>query len=282
MMTENIIENDKHTDYSVLMSLYNKEIPEHLVEALDSIFAQTVVSDDVVLVEDGKLGDELEDVVCQYEKRYHQLHVIRYENNRGLGYALNDGIKECRHELVARMDTDDVAKPFRMERQLEVMSRHSEYGMVSSWIDEFVTDIHQVTSVRKVPERPAEVYAYAKKRCPVNHPAVMYRKSEVLAVGGYQTRYFPEDYFLWIKMLMNGCQIYNIQESLLWFRYNPETFVRRGGWKYACDEVATQWNIYRMGFTSFVRFAANVAVRFSVRVAPNFVRRGFYRMFLRS
>lgn len=80
---------------------------------------------------------------------------------------------------------------------------------------------------------------------------------------------------------MNGCLVYNIQESLLWFRYNPDTFVRRGGWRYACDEAITQWNIYRMGFTSPVRFALNVAIRFSVRVAPNFVRRCFYRLFLR-
>lgn len=272
----------QNNNYSVLMSLYYKENPQHLREALDSIFSQTVLSDDVVLVEDGIVGELLEIVVVEYEQRYPQLHVKRYKQNRGLGYALNDGIKECRHELVARMDTDDVAKPYRMERQLAVMSEHPEYGMVSSWIDEFVDDIEHVTSVRKLPELPGDVYEYAKKRCPVNHPAVMYRKSCVLAVGGYQTKYFPEDYFLWIKMLMNGCKVYNIQEGLVWFRYDPATFARRGGWKYACDEVATQWNIYRLGFTSLSRFCANVVIRFSVRVVPNSIRSKFYKLFLRG
>lgn len=276
------MENLKEDNYSVLMSLYHKENPAYLRQALDSVFGQTVMPDDVVLVEDGKVGPELEKIVCEYESRYPQLNVVRFEKNRGLGYALNDGIKFCRNEIVARMDTDDIAMPERMQTELKVMAEYPEYGMISSWIDEFVTDTAHVTSVRKLPEMPDEVMAYAKKRCPVNHPTVMYRKSEVLAVGGYQTKYFPEDYFLWIKMLMNGCKVYNIQKSLLWFRYNPDTFARRGGWKYACDEAATQWNIYRMGFISVPRLIVNVFIRFIVRIVPNTVRGAFYRFALRG
>lgn len=276
------MKNVVNKNYSVLMSLYYKEKPEYLKQALDSIFSQTIPSDDVVLVEDGAVGEELESVVLEYESTYPQLRVVRYKENRGLGHALNDGIRLCRNEIVARMDTDDVAMPNRMEEELKVMEEHPGYGMVSSWIDEFITDINHVTSVRKLPEHPKEVLSYAKKRCPVNHPTVMFRKNEVLAVGGYQTRYFPEDYFLWIKMLMNGCKVYNIQKSLLWFRYNPDTFSRRGGLKYACDEAVTQWNIYKMGFTNTPRFIMNVAVRFLVRIVPNSIRGIFYKNFLRE
>lgn len=269
-------------NYSVLISLYFKESPLHLREALDSIFSQTCRSNDVVLVEDGTLGEELEQVVREYENKYPELHVVRFQKNRGLGFALNDGILECKNEIVARMDTDDIAKPERMEKQMQVMEAHPEYGMISSWIDEFITTKDHVTSVRKLPEQPEEVREYAKKRCPVNHPTVMFRKSVVLKVGGYQTKYFPEDYFLWIKMLMNGCQVYNIQESLLWFRYDPQTFMRRGGWKYACDEAITQWNIFRLGFISLPRMMMNVAIRFIVRVMPNWVRELIYQKMLRK
>lgn len=267
--------------YSVLLSLYYKEKPEYLRESLDSVFCQSLPSDDVVLVEDGRVGDALECVVREYEGRYPQLHVVRFEKNRGLGYALNDGLRYCKHELVARMDTDDIAKPQRIEKQLRFMQEHPEIGMVGSWIEEFITDTNHIESVRKVPENPEEVLAYAKKRCPVNHPTVMYRKSEVLKVDGYQTKYFPEDYFLWIKMLMAGCQIYNIQESLLWFRYDPETFKRRGGWKYACDEAITQYHILNMGFISFPRFVENVCIRFVARVIPNSLRTLIYKKLLR-
>lgn len=271
-----------HLQYSVLLSLYYKEKPEYLRESLDSVFSQTYVSDDVVLVEDGKVGDALESVVKEYEDRYPQLHVVRFEKNRGLGHALNDGLKECKHDIVARMDTDDICKPERMAKQVSFLEEHREIGMVSSWIDEFILDKNHVTSIRKLPETPKEVLAYAKKRCPVNHPAVMYRKSEVLAVGGYQTLYFPEDYFLWIKMLMNGCQVYNFQESLLWFRYDPNTFKRRGGWKYAIDEVITQYNILRMGFISIPRFVVNVGIRFTARIMPNWLRSLIYTKLLRK
>lgn len=269
-------------NYSVLMSLYYKEKPQHLQEALLSIFHQTTPSNDIVLVEDGIIDGDLEAVVEAFEIAHPELHVMRFKENRGLGYALNDGIKICQNELVARMDTDDICKPYRMERQLTVMTKHPEYGMVSSWIDEFVEDKEHVTSIRKLPEHPEEVAAYGKRRCPVNHPTVMYRKSEVLKAGGYQTKYFPEDYFLWIKMLMNGCQIYNIQESLLWFRYNPDTFARRGGWKYACDEVKTQWNIYRMGFINTAELAGNIAIRFTMRIIPNWLRSVIYKKLLRD
>ena len=108
-------------NYSVLVSLYFKESPLHLREALDSIFSQTCRSNDVVLVEDGTLGEELELVVREYENKYPELHVVRFEKNRGLGFALNDGILECKNEIVARMDTDDIAKPERMEKQMQVM-----------------------------------------------------------------------------------------------------------------------------------------------------------------
>lgn len=137
------------TQYSVLLSLYYKEKPEYLRVSLDSIFNQTFVSDDVVLVEDGSLGDALESVVKEYEECYPQLHVVRLEKNRGLGFALNDGLTYCKHELVARMDTDDIAKPHRMEKQFAFMQAHPEIGMVGSWIDEFITDIYHVESVRR-------------------------------------------------------------------------------------------------------------------------------------
>jgi glycosyltransferase involved in cell wall biosynthesis len=269
-------------NFSVLLSVYYKESPEYLSLALDSVFGQTLQSDDVVLVEDGALTEPLEDVVKSYEQKHPELHVVRYEKNRGLGAALNDGLLHCKHEIIARMDTDDIAKPERFEKQIKVMSLHPEYDLVGSWIDEFVDDVNHVTSVRKVPEAPKENYQYCKTRCPVNHPTVVYRKKAVLEADGYLTKYFPEDYFLWIRMLMNGSKFYNIQESLLYFRYSPDTFKRRGGWKYACDEVHVQTQIYRMGFINFTTYLRNVIIRFSTRMLPNSMREWIYRLFLRN
>jgi glycosyltransferase involved in cell wall biosynthesis len=270
------------THFSVLLSVYYKERPEFLRLALDSLFAQTARPTEVVLVEDGKLTSELDNVVNEYEKVYPELKVFKYEKNRGLGFALNDGLKHCSHDIIARADTDDICKPERFEKQLKVLEEHPEYDLVSSWIDEFVDDPAHVTSIRKLPELPEDNLRYAKKRCPVNHPAVMYRKKAVLEADGYLTDYFPEDYFLWIRMLMNGCEFYNIQESLVFFRFSPETFKRRGGWKYACDEVRIQKRIFQMGFITLPQFIQNVIIRFSTRIMPNRLRGWIYMKFLRK
>jgi len=265
-------------NYSVLLSLYYKEKPEYLRESLDSVFTQTLVSDDVVLVEDGKVGDALECVVKEYEERYPQLHVVRFEQNRGLGFALNDGLKHCKHEVVARMDTDDIAKPHRMERQLRFMQEHPDIAVVGSWIEEFVGNPAHVVSLRKLPEHSNQIFDFGKRRNPINHPAVMFRKREVLLVGGYQEVHLFEDYYLWTRMLVNGSKFYNIQESLLFFRVSSAMLGRRGGLRYAMEELKLLTKMHRIGYTDMVTTLLNICRRTPVRLVPNKIRNIIYKL----
>lgn len=234
-------------------------------------------SDDVVLVEDGRLPEDLETIVCQYESLYPTLHVVRFEQNRGLGVALNEGMKYCQHDIIARADTDDINHPDRFKRELDIFIEHPEYDLVSAWIDEFIDTPDHIHSQRRLPEKPDDIYQYGKHRCPVNHPVAMYRRKAVERVGGYQTDLFPEDYYLWMKMLRAGSLFYNIQDSLLAFRYNPQTIRKRGGWKYAVDEARTQWRAYRqLHYLSFTDFCFNVSIRFTTRIIPNKLRQLIY------
>ncbi|MBM6674332.1 glycosyltransferase [Marseilla massiliensis] len=268
----------KHSaDFSVLMSVYNKENPEYLRDSLMSVFNQTLTAKEVILIKDGPVTDELNSVICQFEKKHKELHVIPFEKNRGLGKCLNDGIKLCSYDIIARMDTDDIAKPERFEEEYNYLAHHPECDIVGSWIEEFISTKDNIIAERRVPQQHKEIYEYAKRRCPVNHPTVMYRKNAVMAVGGYLEQYFPEDYFLWIRMLMNGSQFYNINKSLLWFRYSPETIKRRGGWKYAKDEIIIQHNIYKLGFISLHVMIENIAIRFSTRILPYPIRKLIYK-----
>lgn len=151
---------------------------------------------------------------------------------------------------------------------------------VGAWIEEFEGDTSKVTSIRKLPEQPSEIYEYGKKRSPINHPCVMYRKSAVLRVGGYHK--FPEDYYLWGYMLKAGCKFYNIQESLLYFRFSRNVFRRRGGWSYAMKELALQCELLRIGYINYRRFVLNVMIRFTTRMMPNRMREIFYKRMLRK
>ena len=268
--------------FSVLLSVYWKEQPAYLQQSLDSIFTQTLLPDEVVLVKDGPLTDELDQVIEGYCQRYPILKVVPLAQNQGLGKALNEGLKHCSYDLVARMDTDDIAKLNRFEKQVAAFEAHPELDVVGAWIDEFEGDVGHVVSVRKLPERHGVIRKYAQKRCPVNHPVVMFRKSAVLSAGGYQ--HFPlfEDYYLWVRMLLNGSRFYNIPESLLYFRMSPDMFKRRGGWRYAKDEVRFQYRLLDLKFIGVIQFCENVCVRFTVRILPNSFRSFFYKKILRK
>ena len=248
---------------------------------MDSIFTQTTCPDEVILVEDGPLSSELNDIISEYSAKYPTLKIIPLPTNQGLGKALNEGLKHCSYDIVARMDTDDIAKPDRFEKQLAVFEKYLDIDVVGAWIDEFEDDISDVKSVRKLPELPDDIRQFAKRRNPINHPVVMFRKSAVLAAGGYQ--HFPlfEDYYLWIRMLMNGAKFYNIQESLLYFRFSPEMFKRRGGWRYVISELHFLQKMRQMHFISFSEFMQNLFVRFSIRLIPNSLRAIVYTKLIR-
>lgn len=179
------------------------------------------------------------------------------------------------------MDTDDIAKPNRFEKQLKVFNNHPDIDIVSSWIDEFEGDTNHILSIRKLPEYHKEIYKFAKKRNPINHPAVMFRKSSVLAAGGY--KHFPlfEDYYLWVRMLMNGAKFYNIQESLLYFRSSSDMFKRRGGINYALMELKFEQELLRIKFIDKSIFIKNILIRFISRLIPNKLRTIIYKHLLR-
>ena len=267
--------------FSVLSSTYRKENPSSFRQSLESIFSQTILPSEFVLVEDGILTEELYEVVQNYSSQYPIFKIIALPQNQGLGRALNEGLKHCTYDIVARMDTDDIAKPNRFEKQLSFFKSHPEIDVVSSWIDEFEGTIDNILSIRKLPETPEELFQYGKSRNPINHPAVMFRKSAVQRSGSYQ--HFPlfEDYYLWVRMLMNGSKFYNIQESLLYFRTSPDMFKRRGGLKYALTEMKLQHRFYKLGYISLYQMLKNDIVRIVVRLIPNSLRSIIYQKVLR-
>lgn len=267
--------------FSVLLSLYYKENATFLCQSLDSIFNQTLLPSEVLLVKDGALTPELDKVVAYYAGKHPEMKIVALSRNGGLGPALNEGLKHCSYDLVARMDTDDICKPHRFERQVRFMEQHPDVDVCGAWIDEFIDDSSNVVSTRKVPEKHQEIYKFGTKRCPVNHPVVMFRKRAVETAGNYQAFYLFEDYYLWIRMLMKGFKFHNLQDSLLLFRASPDMFQRRGGFKYAGSEVSFQWAMYKLGYANLLRTLGNICIRFIVRIMPNGLRRRVYKKLLR-
>lgn len=268
--------------FSVLMSVYIKEKPEYLCESVKSVFSQTLPPDEVIIVEDGPLTDALYSALTDLKDIYPAIKIIKLPVNSGLGIALNEGLKYCSHELVARMDTDDLCFPDRFEKQIGFMSSHPEIAASSGSIEEFEDDISNVISVKKVPSTYAEIAEFIKYRNPLNHPAVMFRKSAVVAAGGYQ--HFPlfEDWYLWSRMFVTGNKLANLQDRLLHFRTSPQMFKRRGGWRYAKDSARFQWTLHKLGLISSMEAIKASVMRGGVYLMPNKLRSIIYNKILRN
>lgn len=273
----------EYRGYSVLMSVYHKEKPEYLKQAIESIQAQTYPTDDFVLVCDGPLNSELDAVITTKQQEMNAvLKVYRLDKNEGLGNALNAGINHCKNELVARMDSDDVAYPDRCEKQIDVFNTHPEVSICSGIVEEFTTDPEVVDARRALPETNAKIMEFAKKRNPFNHPCVMYKKSAVEAAGSYKDFYLLEDYYLWLRMLMAGYQGYNIQEPLLHMRAGSDMYMRRAGWKYAKTQAKLFKFMKDSGFIGNGQYIKSCVIRSGSALAPNWLRKFMFEKVLRK
>lgn len=269
--------------YSVLMSVYRKEKAEYLKASMESIAVQSIAADDFVLVCDGPLTRELDQVIEEMQLRFGEvLQVVRLKENGGLGKALNAGMQSCKNECIARMDSDDISYPDRMERQLQVMREHPEVMITSGTVEEFETDPSKITARRVLPESNEEIRKFARKRNPFNHPCVMYRKSAVEAAGGYQDFYLLEDYDLWIRMLQKGFQGWNLQEPLLKMRAGSDMYKRRAGWKYAKSQAALFRYMKKIGWIPGIVCMKEIMIRGTSSMMPNQIRQFLFQHILRK
>ena len=269
-------------NYSALLSIYKKERPEYLQVALDSLLGQTVPPAEIVMVKDGELTDGLNSVLDNYDSCYPGLFkFVSYEENHGLGYALNRGVSACSHEIIARMDTDDFSFPNRMEIQLSLMSE-GDYDMLSSQVVEFIDDLESPISVSDLPETDEGIRAYSKRRNPFRHPAMTFRKSKVLQAGNYSAEYlFFEDWDLFNRMLACGSRATNVHEPLVAMRVSEDFYARRGGPDYLRHALKFKLSQLQTGYFSIWDFLASFVPQAAVCLMPNNMRSFVYKRVLR-
>ncbi|MGX7107178.1 glycosyltransferase [Hutsoniella sourekii] len=251
------------------MSLYIKEQPSYFKKSIESMLNQTIKPEEIVLVVDGPLTAELDSLVSYYRNQYKKLMtVVKLEKNKGLGLALNEGLKVARNELVARMDTDDISYLDRCEKQLEIFRQNNSIDVVGTLTSEFYESPDQVISTRLVPEHHNDIEKFSKTRSPFNHPTVMYRRSSVLAVGGYRNILRNEDLDLFIRMIIEGYKMYNIQEELLYFRSDINNYKRRKSWSNNKNYIKVIINSYKIGHSSLFDLLYVLMTQVGMYLAP--------------
>lgn len=265
------------------MSLYSKEKAEYFNVCMESIFNQTVVPDQIVIVKDGPLTDSLENALDEWIKKQPDLYtIVSLERNQGLGKALAEGIMHCRYNLVARMDTDDIAHTLRFEKQLAVFQADPELDICGSNVVEFVEDISNIVSKRNVPLTDQEIKRYQRWRDGFNHVTVMFKKTTVLKAGNYQSCLLMEDTLLWVHMIQAGAKCKNISEPLVYVRVGEDLYKRRGGWSYFLKYKEGRKKVMETGYISFVEYFCSLVIQLVVALIPNHIRGRIYKKLLRK
>lgn len=255
--------------YSVLMSVYKKEKSDFLKKSLDSMINQTVPPEQIVLVADGPLTEELNDLIRDYEEKFNEVFtIIRLDNNQGLGVALNKGLQFCRNEYIARMDSDDISYPDRCELQLNEFDKNSTLGIVGGHTSEFYKEITKIFSRRVVPVEHEDIIKFSKRRSPFNHPAVMFKKSEVLEVGGYPPLKRKQDLGLFINMLANGTKARNLDQEIIYYRSNEDNYLRRKTWDNCKSYIYVIYLSWKKGYSSLYDLIFVVFAQVGMYISP--------------
>ena len=269
--------------FSVLMPVYFKEKPEYFQTALESILNQTLMPDEIVIVEDGKLTAELDKIIKFYKTQFPDLfNIVSLDNNVGQGEARNAGLKACKYNYVALMDSDDISPPDRFEKQINYLKEHPQVDVIGSNITEFEETPENIISKKVVPLSHDEIFQFGKWRSPMNNVTVVYKKDKVMAVGGYNRFNFGEDYLLFAKMLVAGMQFCNLEECLVNARSGTRMLAKRVGAKRILQEIQLFWKFYRMGYINVFELSRNVSLKFLLRIIPSALRTWIYMKFLRK
>ena len=265
------------------MSLYEKEKAEYFCACMQSVIDQTVQPSEIVIVIDGPLTPSLDKALTEYsEASIIPIKEIRCPVNRGLGIALSVGVPACSYDLIARMDTDDIARRDRFEKQLELFKAHPELDICGSHICEFEGCVDNVVSTRKVPLTHDEIAAYQKTRSAFNHMTVMFRKDKVLSAGNYRDVPLMEDDSLWVRMLLDGARCANIDDTLVFARIDGGMIDRRGGWDYFKKYRKARREILKTGYIGKWDYYKTIITQLVVAMVPTTLRRLIFLRLLRK
>jgi lipopolysaccharide/colanic/teichoic acid biosynthesis glycosyltransferase/glycosyltransferase involved in cell wall biosynthesis len=271
-----------NSKYTVLMSVYAKERPEFLLESVMSMLNQTLKPNEILILKDGQLSFELEEVLDRLSSSHENIRIVGFDENRGLGPVLADGVKLAKNDLIARMDSDDISNPERCELQLNEFVKDPSLDVVGSNVTEFIDKPNNIIAQRVMPKTNSEIVSFSKKRNPLAHPSVMFKKETVLEAGNYRDFKQCEDYDLWIRMIKNGAKCHNIQKFLVYMRISPDFYARRGGLTYVKHILKFKRELLLSGHYSYKDFIVSGTSSAAVGLMPNFMRSKLYSRFLRA
>ncbi|MCR4881809.1 MAG: glycosyltransferase [bacterium] len=269
--------------FSVLMPIYIHEKDDEFRMALDSVFNQTLMPNEVLIIADKDIPQNTRDILDEYKAKYPGIfNPIILKEDASLGQARAIGVEMAKYDIVANMDADDIAANDRFEKQMEFMQKNPDIDVLGSWITEFEETPDNIYAIRQLPTTTEEIYKFCKFRCPMNNMTIIYKKKSLLDAGNYSVLQGMEDFELWGRMLSKGYKLANLPECLVNVRAGRNLINRRKGFKVLNYELAVFKKFYQYGYVSKLEYCKAITLKFLLRMIPNWLRGFIYNNFLRK
>lgn len=257
---------------SVIMSVYNAE--KYLREAIESILDQSFDDFEFIIVDDKSI-DNSAHIIKSYAKRDNRIKYIKNDTNRGLTYSLNKALKLAKGKYIARMDADDISIKERLEVQYNYLENNKDVFLLGTSAYNIDED-GEIVGERNIPLEYEKIKKKINLVNPIIHPSVMFRKKDVLAIGGYNENFKKvQDYELWFRIIANGLKVENLKDRLLYYRVNSQYFERKS-LKYRITDIKVRWRGYKLlSLPVYKRYG--IVVPILLGITPPFILKGLYK-----
>jgi len=257
---------------SVIMSVYNAE--KYLEKAIKSILTQSYHNFEFIIIND-KSNDNSSDIISKYADQDQRIKYIENKKNRGLTYSLNKALEFAQGEYIARMDADDISTPDRLEKQANYLKKNKELSLIGTSAYN-IDEKGNIIAERNVPLKYEDIKKNINLVNPIIHPSVMFRKKDILAIGGYNEKFKKvQDYELWFRIIANGLKVENLADRLLYYRVNNQYFERKS-LNYRITDLKVRWRGYKL-LSLLIYKRYGVLVPILLGITPPFILKGLYK-----
>lgn len=269
-----------NNSFSVVMAIWDNDVPKHLIEAFNSILNQSLQPSEIILVVDGPVKKSLKKCILSLAEN-EITSILWLPVNKGAGVARNYGIRTASFDYVAIMDADDISLNTRFEKQMNLLTQNS-FHVVGGWISEFDDEMCFSHSIRKVPKLHKEIKKFSNLRSPMNNVTVMFEKNFFLQVGGYGNFRVLEDYCLFLRLLKSSAKFHNIQQVLVNVRGGDNMINRRSGLNYMINELKIIIWFYNEKYLPVSAVIKQILIKLFLRLLPKYIIRFIYKKTLRN
>ncbi len=262
-------------NFSVVLGVYKKDNSNHFRLALESLFNQTVCPSEIIVVVDGPVGFDIDDVLLQISLNP-VIQIVRLDKNIGLGPARHIAIGKCTNDIIAVMDSDDICVNNRFELQLKALEFFS-VDVVGGVIEEFEEMPGDLSRIRVPPILHDDILAQGLWRSPMNHVTIMFKRDAYYKSGGYRDFRYVEDYDMFYRMFLSGVKFRNISDILVFVRCGNGMLKRRTGLNYLKIELALLSRMYASGFLNLPIWLISAGIRIVARLSPSIITELIYK-----